>query len=63
LFSEEEENKTTKIRINNKQKLEAVKKIAKTFRQFNQPRTKYLHLEKAMTAVEISVDHLKRERY
>ena len=41
--------------------MEAVKTIAKTFRKFNQPRVTYTSLDKVMTSVEISVEHLKKE--
>ena len=60
-LNEEEENKKVNLRINNKKTLEAVNKIAKTFRKFNQPRLTYKSLDKAMTSVEISVEHLKKE--
>ena len=40
---------------------ESANKIRNAFRKFNQPRVKYLNLDKAMTAVEINVEHLKKE--
>ena len=60
-LNEEEENKKVNLRIKSKKSEEAANTIGKAFKKFNQPKTTHKSLDKAMTSVEISVEHLKRE--
>ena len=47
------------IRIVGKRKAEAVEKIKRKFREHKEPKIQYKNLDKPMTYVEFSVDHIK----
>ena len=51
------------VRIVGKRKLEAVEKIKQKFREFKEVRIKYKNLDKAMTYVEFSIEHVKKSEY
>ena len=55
------EDESIRVRIVGKKKAEAVEKIKERFRKFKEPKVQYKNLDKAMTHVEFSVDHLKTE--
>ena len=57
----EDEQNQSNVRARTKRSDEASKTIAKNFRKFNQPRTKFLSYDSPMSVVEISVAHLKKE--
>ena len=57
----EDEQNQPNVRARTKRSDEASKTIAKNFRKFNQPRTKFLSYDSPMSVVEISVAHLKKE--
>ena len=55
------EDEAIRVRIVGKRKAEAVEKIKQKFRDFKEPKIKYKNLDKALTHVEFSLDHLKTE--
>ena len=54
------EDESIRVRIVGKKKAEAVEKIKERFRKFKEPKIQYKNLDKAMTYVEFSIDHLKK---
>ena len=55
------EDDAIKVRIVGKRQADAVEKIQQKFREFKEPNIQYKNLDKALTHVEFSVDHLKTE--
>ena len=51
------------VRIVGKRKAEAVEKIKERFRKFKEPKIQYKNLDKAMSYVEFSIDHLKKSEH
>ena len=59
-LNESEDNKKVKVRTRKKIK-ESVNKIRNAFRKYMQPKVTYKSIDRAMTTVEISVAHYKKE--
>ena len=59
-LNEAEDNKKVKVRVTKKMR-ESVNKIRNTFRKYMQPKVTYKSIDRAMTTVEISVPHYKKE--
>ena len=50
------------VRITKKMKEESANKIRNRYLKYSKPRVTFKNLDKAMTSVEISVEHLKNEQ-